>query len=257
MFQNFESIDSRIDKNFQFIKIKSELFNHLLGQKYPEYLKSLTPKYYKTYINILLIYVGLFLSVFINIYLINFFSSNLANIICFFMNSLFVGLFIHSLQQALHVGLHYELHPQKKRNDNITYFLGILTGVNVKQARIIHMKHHTKHAEADDPENSYLYPLTFIKILKFFTTISIVEYCLNIDKNTKDESKKNEKVNSSLITKILAFITISRIISVLVHIVIVYIIFLNSNLFFCTILVLWFLNFFSFLRIIIKYYRAQ
>ena len=73
MFQNFESIDSRIDKNFQFIKIKSELFNHLLGQKYPEYLKSLTPKYYKTYINILLIYVGLFLSVFINIYLINFF----------------------------------------------------------------------------------------------------------------------------------------------------------------------------------------
>ena len=246
MFQNFESIDSRIDKNFQFIKIKSELFNHLLGQKYPEYLKSLTPKYYKTYINILLIYVGLFLSVFINIYLINFFSSNLANIICFFMNSLFVGLFIHSLQQALHVGLHYELHPQKKRNDNITYFLGILTGVNVKQARIIHMKHHTKHAEADDPENSYLYPLTFIKILKFFTTISIVEYCLNIDKNTKDESKKNEKVNSSLITKILAFITISRIISVLVHIVIVYIIFLNSNLFFALSWFYGFLTFFPF-----------
>ena len=28
MIQEFEDIDSRIDKNFQFIKIKSELFNY-------------------------------------------------------------------------------------------------------------------------------------------------------------------------------------------------------------------------------------
>lgn len=246
MIQDFEGIDSRIDRNFQFIKIKNELFNHVLEQRYPEYLKSLNPKYYKTYINIFLLYVGLFLTVFINIYLINFFSSNLTNVICFFMNSLFVGLFIHSLQQALHVGLHYELHPTKKINDNLTYFLGILTGVNVKQARMIHMKHHSKHAEKDDPENSYLHPLTFVKILKFFTAISIIEYCLKIDKNTKDESKIDVKVNSSLIKKISAFITISRIISVLVHILIVYVIFLNSNLFFALSWVYGFLTFFPF-----------
>jgi fatty acid desaturase len=237
-----QNIDTNIDKNFQFIKIKSGLYNHILAQNYPVYLKSLSPKYYKTYINIFLLYVGLFLSISINIYLINFFSSNLANIIFFFINSLFVGLFIHSLQQALHVGLHYELHPVKKINDIIAYFLGILTGVNVKQARIIHMIHHKRHAEQDDPENSYLFPLTFIKILKFFTTISIIEYCLKIDKNIN----KDEKLDSSFTKKILAFVTLSRVFSIIVHILIVYIIFLNSNLFFALSWVYGFLTFFPF-----------
>ena len=140
MISSFADIDSKIDENFQFIKIKKELYNDVLNLKYSDYLKILDAKYYKTYLHIFLIYLSLFFSIYINIILLKFFSSYLANVFFFIINSFFVGLFIHSLQQALHVGLHYELHSNKATNDIISSFIGILTGVDVKQARIIHMK---------------------------------------------------------------------------------------------------------------------
>ena len=246
MNSNLDNIDSNIDNNFQFIKIKSEIYNNVLNIKYSDYLKTLNTHYYKTYIHISLLYFGLLSTITINTYLTNFFSSNLANTIFFVINSLFVGLFIHGLQQALHVGLHYELHSNKKINDKISTILGILTGVNVKQARIIHMKHHSKHGEKDDPENSYLYPLTFYKILKFFTGVSIVQYCLNIDKNVSPDKVEDKLYKTNLLIKIKTFLTMTRIISIAVHSIIFCLIYLNSNLFFALSWVYGFLTFFPF-----------
>ena len=247
MISSFADIDSKIDENFQFIKIKKELYNDVLNLKYSDYLKTLDAKYYKTYLHIFLIYLSLFFSIYINIILLKFFSSYLANVFFFIINSFFVGLFIHSLQQALHVGMHYELCSNKATNDKISLFIGILTGVDVKQARIIHMKHHTRHAEIDDPENSYFFPLTFNTILKFFTGISIVEYCLKIDENIDLNNQENKKLNSNFLKKVLTFITLTRIISISIHASIVYLIYLNSNLFFALSWVYGFLTFFPFL----------
>jgi fatty acid desaturase len=245
MTNNFSNIDNTIDKNLEFVKVKKELSDDS-NFKYTEFLNIKKPSYFLTYINIVTIYLIFLTFLFINTHLYNSYNSFYFKIIFFILNSFCVGLAIHNIQQALHVGLHYELHKNKKINDCITYFLGLLTGVDVKQARIIHMKHHIRHAEEDDPENSYLYPMTLLKIIKFFSGISIAEYCFKIDQKTSIQNENFENKNKKILKKILVFFTFSRFLSITLHLLIFLYLYKKSNLLFALSWVYGFLTFFPF-----------
>jgi fatty acid desaturase len=67
-----------------------------------------------------------------------------------------IGTAVHRLGLFIHEGAHYNLAPEKSASDrlaNATVGLVVLT--DVRAYRPIHMAHHRKLGQADDPERSY------------------------------------------------------------------------------------------------------
>ena len=209
IFKNYSMIDSQeIDQNLDtsnyFFKIKNKIyFDENNYKNYDDLKKNIKINYNTVYLQtvlpVLVLVVICSISIFINNITVN---KLYINPVHFLFLSIVIGQIFHNIQNCIHAGIHYNLHPNKNISDLISNILGLLTGSEVKEARKIHLKHHTLIGTHDDPENSYLYPLTIKKIIFYFTGIAIIQYALALNKG----KEKSEDLKISFFTKIMMMI---------------------------------------------------
>jgi fatty acid desaturase len=212
---NLEEIDQNLDKNNYFFKIRDKIsFDDPNIKNYEDLKKNLKINYYLVYLQTLLPLFILGLTCAISI-IIN--SLTINKFYIYFFHSLFlsiiIGLIFHNMQNCIHGGVHYNLHPNKNISELIANTLGLFTGCEVKEARKIHLKHHTLNGTVDDPENSYLYPLTIKKIIFYFTGLAIIEYALNY------AQKKSNNLQISFFKRVTMLFTPHRTASLLMHVI--------------------------------------
>ena len=71
-----------------------------------------------------------------------------------------IGAAVHRLGHFLHEGAHFNVAPGKTFNDRLTNAtVGVVVLTDVRAYRPLHMKHHRKLGQDDDPERSYFEPL--------------------------------------------------------------------------------------------------
>lgn len=71
-----------------------------------------------------------------------------------------IGTAVHRLGLFIHEGAHYNLAPGKAASDRLANAtVGVVVLTDVRAYRPIHMAHHRKLGQADDPERSYFEPL--------------------------------------------------------------------------------------------------
>ena len=76
------------------------------------------------------------------------------------IGALLVGYGLAFLNNFFHESAHYNLHPDRARNDRLTNVLmGWLYGTSIQQYRKVHFQHHRALGTTMDSENSYFDPL--------------------------------------------------------------------------------------------------
>jgi len=213
-------LNSIIDQNDMFLKIKSQLFNNKEKKNYDNFFKSLKQDYQGFYFRMFFLTI----TTIIIISLIGFFlqESNVSifkKTIFFLFASLVIGIFLYNIQQAVHLGQHFNLSKNRSVNDLITNFLGLFTGIEVTEGRRIHFKHHKLLSEDEDPENSYMNRLNLKKIVKFFSLFAVFNYGLNV----LFIKKKNDDDEVKLKDKIINFFSLYRFFSIIFNLLILYV----------------------------------
>ena len=212
---NVEEADQNLDKSNYFFKIRDKIFFDAYNyNNYEDLKKNLKINYYTVYLQTLLPVLILGVICSISIFINNITANKLyVDFIHFLFLSILIGLIFHNMQNCIHGGVHYNLHPNKNISELISNTLGLFTGCEVKEARKIHLKHHTLNGTHDDPENSYLYPLTIKKIVFYFTGLAIIQYALNY------AEKKTDDLKIGFFTRIRMLFTAHRTASLLMHLI--------------------------------------
>jgi len=116
-------------------------------------------------------------------------------VFCIFFGSLITGFVLAYLSLFLHEAGHFNLHPNKKKNDLLaTTLIGVLFGVSLGAYRKIHWQHHLHLASSVDPENSYFNDLTAGFLLESVTGIYLLKVVLS--KSNHSLLSHKMKVNS-------------------------------------------------------------
>ncbi len=167
------------------------------GLTYIEFRKTLQPKFVIVWRDILVGYTLLLLTMLSCIY-IGRYSSLTLQICLFPVMAILIGFFIANIQLFVHEAAHFNIHPDKKRNDVLAnIFLCSLTGINIKSYRKIHWDHHLYLGTAKDTETSYFNAPTPSFILQTLTGIHALKIILSRKKKidtsiSQPEAKKDQ-----------------------------------------------------------------
>ncbi|MFT5337476.1 MAG: fatty acid desaturase [Sphingobacteriales bacterium] len=158
------------------------------GQLYSDFRKKLTPHYFRAWGDI-----GFGYLLCIGTLILSWFLERLHLewgflFVQITIGSAVFGFWVSFLQLFVHEAAHYNLHPEKKRNDFLAnFFLSYFVGLDVKNYRLTHWKHHASLGKQVDSENSYFNDLRLSFILKLLTGIHAVETMLKRNDNPSDE----------------------------------------------------------------------
>ncbi|MBX3255534.1 MAG: fatty acid desaturase [Chitinophagaceae bacterium] len=161
------------------------------GISYVTFRKNLKPSYKKAFIDIAKGYVFLLLIFTVAIILIDkgVFVASVAIPLCAFL----VGYTLAYLHLFIHAAAHYNLHPDKKKNDQISdYAIGFFFGIQQKKYRKIHWMHHTNLGRKNDTEHSYFNELNTSFLLKCITGIHAFAVIVSRKKNREKRSERNQ-----------------------------------------------------------------
>lgn len=154
------------------------------GTNYAVFRKSLKPAYNKAWRDLGKGYFFLLLILAINILLINVGKSFIW--IAVPVSAILLGYTLAYLHLFIHAAAHYDLHPNKRKNDFISdYLIGVFFGIQQKKYRKIHWMHHTNLGTKDDTEHSYFNELNTLFLLKCLTGIHTLSIILSRKKNTE------------------------------------------------------------------------
>lgn len=150
------------EKNFHLVK--ASLYNSK-GVNYIDFKKSIKPHYLQIWVQILLGWLFLSLSIFGGIQVLNLIENTGLRFVFTIADAILVGFTISYLVNFFHEAAHYNIARVKNINDTLAnVFLGILQAQSIKHYRFIHWKHHVHHGSTEDTERSYFDALT----LRFF-----------------------------------------------------------------------------------------
>jgi fatty acid desaturase len=234
-----DQIKKNIDNWNFFFKIKSLIKDNENHEKTYENFKN-TLK-----VNYTIVYIQILAPILILISIIYFSSLKtkseviFVNFVNFVIISLLIGMIFHNIQNIVHAGIHHNLHKNKRISDIISNILGIFTASEISEVRKIHSKHHTLVGTYEDPESSYLHPLTIKKIIFYFLGIAMIKYAINYTNQSSDIIEKN------FFKKIKKFVTFHRALSLIFHLLCLTIFFFYLNN--LIILFAWIYAFFAFL----------
>ena len=147
------------------------------GMKYADFRKKLTPRYVKVWKDIATGYVVIMLIMAASIYLES------ASYVYFWMFipliSLVVGYTFAYIQLFCHEAIHFNLHPNKAKNDVLAnIFLFSWVGNDIDQCRERHWQHHQYFGTTKDPENIYFKPISTQLIFSILSSIYFVKNIL-------------------------------------------------------------------------------
>src|SRR5207247_539039 len=102
------------------------------------------------------------------------------------------GYCLAYLHLFIHAAAHYDIHPDKSKNDQICdLFIGVFFGIPVKKYRKIHWLHHTHLGTKNDSEHSYFNELNIIFLLKCITGFHTLSVILSRLKTSQPEGQKS------------------------------------------------------------------
>lgn len=152
------------------------------GTNYAAFRKSLKPAYGKAWQDLAKGYFFLALILVINVLLIK--SDKFFVWAAIPVSAFFIGYTLAYLHLFIHAAAHYDLHPNKLKNDLISdYLIGVFFGIQQKKYRKIHWMHHTNLGTKEDTEHSYFNELNILFLLKSITGIHTISIILGRKKN--------------------------------------------------------------------------
>jgi fatty acid desaturase len=164
------------------------------GVKYSVFRTSLQPHYSKVMVDILKGYLFiLLLSILI---ILSEYYFNLPWWLIIPAGSLFIGYIAAYLALFIHEAGHYNIHPDKRRNDRLAIlFLCIPFGLSITAYRKIHWQHHIHLGTPSDTENSYFNGFTKLFLLESLTGIHLLRTMKRKEGNKllTSEQRKNSK----------------------------------------------------------------
>jgi fatty acid desaturase len=163
------------------------------GKTYAQLRKELKPSYLKPALDIAKGYLFLLLILLAAALLIR---NNLSHFwVVVPISAILTGYVLAYLHLFIHAASHYDLSPNKKRNDLYSnMFLGVLFGINIHNYRKIHWQHHLRLGTKTDTEHTYFNELNFGFILKTISGYRTIEVILSRLQTTKNNPRAKASV---------------------------------------------------------------
>jgi len=184
---NYESFEEFYMQNREKIKNSS-------GLCLIDFKKSLKPKLWLNWINIISGYAFIFILTWVASKTAG--LSKLIELPVILASSICAGYAFAFINLFFHEAAHYNLASSKKKNDLLAdIFIGLLVGVTIKQYRIVHFDHHRFHGTTMDTETSYFDPLNtnyFLEALFAIKTFKVIT-------SRKKQRKTNERKSSGFL----------------------------------------------------------
>jgi len=163
------------------------------GLNYTVFRNTLHPHYSKVYFDILKGYFFLLLTAAATIILTYYYRS--AWLLIIPVTAVLIGYIAAYLSLFIHEAGHFNIHPDKKRNDQLaTIFLCLPFGLSLKSYRKIHWQHHLHLGTPEDAEVSYFHAPTKLFLLETLTGIHLLRTILRKEGNnvlTKEQAKQS------------------------------------------------------------------
>ena len=120
------------------------------------------------------------------------------------LSGLFIGYIAAYLALFIHEAGHYNIHPDKKKNDWLAgIFLCLLFGLSLKSYRKIHWQHHVHLGTPQDTEVSYFNALTKLFFIETLTGVHLLRTIIRKKKNSILTKAQLQESRSMLLAGIL------------------------------------------------------
>ncbi|HXB42821.1 MAG TPA: fatty acid desaturase [Puia sp.] len=161
------------------------------GKSYAEFREELHPDYIAVKRDIFKGYACLVLILILAILLSR---SGLFKWFLMLPGALLAGYCLAYLHLFIHEAAHYNLHPDRTKNDWISdLMIGVFFGIPVKNYRKIHWLHHQHLGTTNDSEHSYYNALNLFFLLKSITGIQAI--LVIIERAKKSDGNKRPKTS--------------------------------------------------------------
>jgi fatty acid desaturase len=163
------------------------------GRSYAEFRKQLFPNFRTVRADLL---KGYFFLVLILADAVILSRLGLFNWILLVAGAFICGYCLAYLHLFIHEAAHYNIHPDRQKNDRIcNFFIGMLFGIDIKNYRKLHWLHHQHLGTTSDTEHSYYHPLDPLFLLTGISGVQAVSVMLERAKRTsRDDQKKSGTV---------------------------------------------------------------
>jgi fatty acid desaturase len=162
------------------------------GKSYAEFRKELLPDYFAVKRDIIKGYACLILILILSMILSR---SGLLNWFLLLPLSFLLGYCLAYLHLFIHEAAHYNIHPDRIKNDRISDLLiGVFFGIPVKKYRKIHWLHHQHLGTTKDSERSYNNALNLFFLVKSITGIQALLVILDRTKISMQNSQQRTSI---------------------------------------------------------------
>jgi fatty acid desaturase len=170
---NKVTIERGSDYSKSFQKLRPLIVNSA-GVKYVDFLKTLSPRYSRLYLDIALGYAALISTCVLVVALPA--NGIMPAWIAAGLGAVSVGFWVAYLQLFIHEGAHFNFSPDRARSDDLCNLLiAWMIGTSVQKYRIVHFQHHRALGSVEDSEMTYFFPLNLLFIVKGLLGIRVLE----------------------------------------------------------------------------------
>lgn len=162
------------------------------GQSYHDFKRTLHPHFNKIFFDISIGWLGFAACIIAGFY-INQIENILLKLFLSLADAVLLGFIINYLSNFFHEAAHYNIAPDKKKNDLLANcFLGILQAQHINHYRLVHWQHHVNLGTPDDTEHSYFNSLGVKFFVESLAGINALRIFLFRNTNTTINNTKTE-----------------------------------------------------------------
>ncbi|MGC4103010.1 fatty acid desaturase family protein [Ferruginibacter sp.] len=158
-----------------FRELRHTLVNSRM-ETYDAFRKTLFPRYHKVWLDIFLGWLCIAICLVLAALVFSTFKSWWVLAITILSAAISCGYCIAFLLNFFHEAAHFNIAKKKSSNDTLAnIFIGILTGQDIRQYRLVHWQHHKHLGSPEDTETSYFEALTPLFILQSLTGVRVIK----------------------------------------------------------------------------------
>lgn len=163
--------ESDYSKSFQQLR---PLIVNSAGVRYLDFIKTLTPRYGRLFLDIALGYAILIAICALVVILPR--VGAMPGFVAASLGAGFIGFWIAYLVLFIHEGAHFNFNADRRRSDFLCNLLiAWIMGTSVQRYRIVHFQHHRALGSVEDSEITYFSPLNLVFVVKGLLGIRVLE----------------------------------------------------------------------------------